>query len=128
MQRALIAGVVVLALLILGLMRWAALTEITGAVIAEGTVVVESSLKKIQHPSGGTVKEVRVRNGDRIAGRVLIRLDGGEIKTGSSCSSASFWRSVFASPPSHRRAGQSGLDRASRARQSQPRAMPRSAI
>ena len=81
MQRALIAGVVVLAVLILGLMRWAALTEITGAVIAEGTVVVESSLKKIQHPSGGTVKEVRVRNGDRIkSGEILIRLDGGEIE------------------------------------------------
>jgi HlyD family secretion protein len=81
MQRALIAGVVVLVLLIFGLMRWAALTEITGAVIAEGTVVVESSLKKIQHPTGGTVKEVRVKNGDRIkAGDVLIRLDGIEIQ------------------------------------------------
>ncbi len=81
MRHALIAGAVVLALLIFGLLRWAALTEITGAVIADGTVVVESSAKKIQHPAGGTVSDLRVRNGDRIkAGDLLLRLDGAEVR------------------------------------------------
>jgi HlyD family secretion protein len=41
---------------------------------------VESSAKKIQHAAGGTVSELRVRNGDRIkAGDLLLRLDGAEI-------------------------------------------------
>jgi HlyD family secretion protein len=81
MRHALFAGAVVLGLLIFGLLRWAALTEITGAVIADGTVVVESSAKKIQHPAGGTVSDLRVRNGDRIkAGDLLLRLDGAEVR------------------------------------------------
>lgn len=80
-RNALIAGAVVIALLMFGLLRWAALTEITGAVIADGTVVVESSAKKIQHPTGGTVSDLRVRNGDRIkAGDLLLRLDGAGIR------------------------------------------------
>lgn len=81
-ERALIAGTVVLAVLVFGLIRWAALTEITGAVIADGTVVVESSVRKVQHPVGAIVKEVRVRNGDRVKpGDVLIRLDDAEIQS-----------------------------------------------
>jgi HlyD family secretion protein len=82
MRHALIAGSTVLVLLIFGLLGWAALTEITGAVIADGSVVVESSAKKIQHPTGGTVSEIRVKNGDRVKpGDLLIRLDGIEIRS-----------------------------------------------
>ena len=41
-----------------------------------GVVVVESNVKKVQHPTGGVVGELRVREGDRVkAGDVLIRLD-----------------------------------------------------
>jgi HlyD family secretion protein len=55
---------------------WAAVTEIAGAVIATGTVVVESSVKKIQHQAGGIVGEIRVKNGDLVqAGDILLRLD-----------------------------------------------------
>jgi HlyD family secretion protein len=62
--------------LTVGLGGWACLTEIAGAVIAPGQLVVESDVKKVQHPSGGVISELRVREGSRVrAGDVLIRLD-----------------------------------------------------
>jgi HlyD family secretion protein len=54
----------------------AALIELSGAVVATGILVVESNVKKIQHPTGGIVAELLVRNGSRVeAGDLLIRLD-----------------------------------------------------
>jgi HlyD family secretion protein len=50
--------------------------QIAGAVIAQGAVAVESYPKRIQHPEGGTVREILVRNGDRVEqGQLLVRLD-----------------------------------------------------
>ena len=69
-------GAVALLLLIGGIGGWAMTTELAGAVVAPGTVVVESNLKKVQHPTGGVVGELLVRDGDRVnAGDVLVRLD-----------------------------------------------------
>jgi HlyD family secretion protein len=69
-------GIAVVALLLGGLGGWAALAEISGAVIAPGTLVVESHDKKVQHPTGGIVGELLVREGDRVkAGDLLVRLD-----------------------------------------------------
>ena len=59
-----------------GLGGWATLTELSGAVVAAGSVVVDSNVKKVQHPTGGVVNELRVRDGARVmAGDVVIRLD-----------------------------------------------------
>ena len=55
---------------------WAATSELAGAVIASGTVTVKSSVKKVQHPTGGVVKELLVRNGSAVTeGQILVRLD-----------------------------------------------------
>ena len=55
---------------------WAATSQLAGAVIAPGSVVVESNIKKIQHPSGGVVSDILVHEGDVVEeGQVLIRLD-----------------------------------------------------
>jgi HlyD family secretion protein len=55
---------------------WAATTPISGAVIASGIVVVESNIKKVQHPAGGIVSAIYVKNGDRVvAGDTLVSLD-----------------------------------------------------
>ncbi|WP_210482685.1 HlyD family type I secretion periplasmic adaptor subunit [Microvirga antarctica] len=63
-------------LLVGGLGGWAFVTELSGAVLAPGTVVVDSHVKKVQHPTGGVVGEIRARDGDRVtAGDVVIRLD-----------------------------------------------------
>ena len=59
-----------------GFLAWAALSPISGAVIASGTVKVEQGLKKIQHPTGGVISDINVKEGDAVeAGDVLIRLD-----------------------------------------------------
>jgi len=63
--------------LTVGLGGWATTTEIAGAVIASGSVVVESNVKKVQHPTGGIVGELLVHDGDHVkAGNVVVRLDG----------------------------------------------------
>jgi len=63
-------------LLIAGLGGWAAVTELSGAVVAPGAIVVDSHVKKVQHPTGGVVGEILARDGDRVrAGDVVIRLD-----------------------------------------------------
>ena len=63
-------------LLVGGVGGWATSTELAGAVIASGQLVVDSHVKKVQHPTGGVVGELRVRDGDRVkAGDVLVRLD-----------------------------------------------------
>lgn len=70
------AGLALAALLVAGVGAWAIETRISGAVVAPGTLVVSSNLKKVQHPVGGVVGELRVRDGDRVkAGDVVMRLD-----------------------------------------------------
>lgn len=55
---------------------WAAVAEITGAVIAQGEIRVDSERKTVQHLEGGIVKEILVRNGDQVTkGQPLIILD-----------------------------------------------------
>ncbi|RTL55446.1 MAG: HlyD family type I secretion periplasmic adaptor subunit [Bradyrhizobiaceae bacterium] len=72
----LIVGLVLVSLLTFGLGGWAATAQISGALIAPGSIVVESNIKKVQHPTGGVVGEVRARDGDKVkAGDVLVRLD-----------------------------------------------------
>lgn len=59
-----------------GIFAWASFTEIAGAVIAPGQLVIDSSAKKIQHQTGGIVGEIRVKEGARVqAGDILVRLD-----------------------------------------------------
>ena len=70
-------GLAVVVLLLGGMGSWAATSKLAGAVIAPGTLVVENNVKKVQHPTGGIVKELRVKEGDTIAaGDLLILLDG----------------------------------------------------
>jgi HlyD family secretion protein len=75
-RRHLAAGVALVVLLAGGVGGWAATTELAGAVIAPGNLVVETNVKKVQHPTGGVVGELRVRDGDEVkAGDVVVRLD-----------------------------------------------------
>lgn len=69
--------VLVTILLLFGVMGgFAAATKISGAVIAAGTLVVDSYVKPVQHLKGGIVSTIGVKNGDRVdAGQILIRLD-----------------------------------------------------
>lgn len=72
----LIAGVLIVLVLGFGVGGWAATVQISGALIAQGSVVVDQNVQKVQHPTGGIVGELRVRDGDRVkAGDILVRLD-----------------------------------------------------
>src|SRR5262245_8341317 len=69
-------GVATAAFLVLGVGGWAATTELAGAVISTGFLVVDSNVKKVQHPTGGVVGELRVRDGDHVKrGDIVVRLD-----------------------------------------------------
>jgi HlyD family secretion protein len=69
-------GCALMVLLIGGFGGWATTSEISGAVIAPGTIVVESYVKKVQHPMGGIVAEIPVRVGGAVQeGQIVMRLD-----------------------------------------------------
>jgi HlyD family type I secretion membrane fusion protein len=54
---------------------WIALAPIAGAVIAQGAVKVDMNRKTVQHQEGGIVKEILVRDGDRVQqGQTLLVL------------------------------------------------------
>jgi HlyD family secretion protein len=72
----LLASVVVAFVLVAGLGGWAWTSEFAGAVIAQGQLVVDSNVKKVQHPTGGVVAELNVRDGSMVgAGDIVIKLD-----------------------------------------------------
>jgi HlyD family secretion protein len=76
LRRRITAVAIVVMALGVGIFGWAAHATLSSAVIALGLVVVDSSAKMIQHPTGGVVAAINVKNGDRVsAGDVLIRLD-----------------------------------------------------
>ena len=77
----LITGLVVVLVLAGGFGGWASTVPISGALIAPGAVVVDSNVKKVQHPTGGVVGEVRVHDGDLVkAGDIVVRLDETVVK------------------------------------------------
>lgn len=76
LNRRIVFGLALVGLLFVAFGGWAASASLSSAVIAPGRVVIDSSVKKIQHPTGGIVKEIKVKNGDRVeAGDILLRLD-----------------------------------------------------
>ncbi|TVQ97007.1 MAG: HlyD family type I secretion periplasmic adaptor subunit [Desulfovibrionales bacterium] len=75
-----IAGLVIILLFFGGLGVWAATATISAAVIAQGEVKVDSNRRTVQHLEGGIVKEILVRDGDRVSrGQVLIRLEAEQV-------------------------------------------------
>jgi HlyD family secretion protein len=71
-----IVGFVALILLVGVIGGWAATSQLAGAVIAPGTLVVESNIKKVQHPTGGVVGEIFIRDGSIVKeGEIVMRLD-----------------------------------------------------
>ena len=55
---------------------WACLASIDGAVVAAGSIVVESDRKTVQHLEGGIVKDLMVTGVAHVEqGQVLLRLD-----------------------------------------------------
>ena len=75
-RRHLLATAAAALVLVAGFGTMSATTELSGAVVATGALVVESSVKKVQHPSGGVIEQILVKDGSHVeAGDLLIRLD-----------------------------------------------------
>lgn len=76
LNRNVLYGYIALGALILGFGGWAVVSSINGAVIAPGSIVVETSVKKVQHKDGGIVENIFVKGGDFVeAGALLVQLD-----------------------------------------------------
>lgn len=72
----LIAASALAVILVGGVGLWGGLMEITGAVVAPGTVVVETSTKQVKHQEGGIVRNIMVTDGDSVEmGETLMSLD-----------------------------------------------------
>lgn len=72
----LVFALMLVAFLVAGIGGWAATAQLSGAVIASGSVVVDSNSRKVQHPSGGVIGEIHVKNGDKVeAGQIVVQLD-----------------------------------------------------
>jgi protease secretion system membrane fusion protein len=55
---------------------WAVIAPLDQGVVIQGTVVVQGSRKAVQHPSGGVVSEILVREGDEvIEGDVVLKIN-----------------------------------------------------
>lgn len=79
-------GALSLVLFLGGFGWWAAMAPLAEAAIAPGTIKVEGSRRTVQHFEGGIVREILVRDGDRVtAGQVLLRLD--DTQSGASTQS-----------------------------------------
>ncbi|SEN32481.1 Biotin-lipoyl like [Loktanella fryxellensis] len=76
----LLTGIVTIVVLVGGFGVWAVFATISGAVITQGQIEVDRNRQVIQHPDGGVVEEILVRENQLVAaGDLLIRLDSSAI-------------------------------------------------
>jgi HlyD family type I secretion membrane fusion protein len=82
-------GAILVVALLGGVGAWAFTANLTGAVIAMGTVKVDQNLKQVQHRDGGIVERIAVREGDNVeAGQILFLLDDAQSRAELSILSA----------------------------------------
>ncbi|WP_245223290.1 MULTISPECIES: HlyD family type I secretion periplasmic adaptor subunit [unclassified Ruegeria] len=71
-----LVGFLALFLLVGGLGYWAVKTRLAGAIVSSGVIEVQSNRQVVEHPDGGVVGEIFVRDGDVVSsGDMLLRLD-----------------------------------------------------
>ena len=76
-RRPVTIGLITVALLVFGFGGWSLTTEIDGAIVANGQLEVEKNKQIVNHPDGGVVAEIAVKEAQAVkAGDLLIRLDG----------------------------------------------------
>ena len=65
-KRHLSLGLATLVVLVFGVGVWSAFASISGAIVASAKLKVESERQVVQHPEGGVVAEILVKEGDRV--------------------------------------------------------------
>jgi HlyD family secretion protein len=77
MRKPLMLGWITTGVLVIGFGGWSMLSSIAGAVVTSGQVEVDQQRQVVQHPDGGIVAMINVKDGQVVAaGDVLLQLDG----------------------------------------------------
>lgn len=80
--RPMITGIIAIVVLVGGFGTWAMESEIKGAIIAFGRIEVDQNRQVVQHPDGGVVAEILVKEGDTVTeGQVMVRLDAEQLQS-----------------------------------------------
>jgi HlyD family secretion protein len=94
-RRVIIASLITIGVGFGGFFAWAFTASLDSAVPANGSIVVESKRKTISILDGGTLKELLVKEGDRVtAGQVLLRLDDTQALAQIEQLSAVYWSAI----------------------------------
>jgi HlyD family type I secretion membrane fusion protein len=76
LRRPMVMGATVVGVFVVGLTAFASVAPLNAAVLAPGQVRVEANRKTLRHLTGGTVRQILVREGQQVrAGQPLIRMD-----------------------------------------------------
>ncbi len=91
----LLFGAIILLISVGGFGVWAATAKLDSAVIAAGKVAVESNRKEIQHLQGGIVKEIAVRDAQRVnEGDLLVVLDHTQAKANTDLTRVQYFQAL----------------------------------
>jgi HlyD family type I secretion membrane fusion protein len=66
LKRLAAAGLLVIGVGVVGMGAWVAFAPLSGAIVAPGFVKVDLNRKVVQHLEGGIVREIKVRDGERV--------------------------------------------------------------
>jgi HlyD family secretion protein len=76
-------GILAIAVFFGSFVAWSLIAPLSEAAVAPGVIKVEGQRRTIQHLEGGIIREILVRDGDRVTrGQALMRLD--DIQSGST--------------------------------------------
>lgn len=81
-RRPMVIGLLGLLVLVGGFGSWSVFSSIAGAIVTPGMLEVEKNRQVVQHPDGGVVDQIAVKDGDSVAeGDLLIQLDGAVLQS-----------------------------------------------
>lgn len=87
-----LAGLLTIAILLGGFGVWSVTANISGAIVAPGEIEVEQNRQVVQHPDGGVVSALFVKEGDQVkAGDILIQLDPVQLQSVRAISQGSLF-------------------------------------
>ncbi|MEL6689793.1 MAG: biotin/lipoyl-binding protein, partial [Pseudomonadota bacterium] len=94
-RKPMIVGLLALVILLGGFGTWAAMANISGAIIAGGRIEVDRNRQIVQHPDGGVVVEINVDEGSVVStGDVLIRLDDTLLRSELAITEGQLWEAM----------------------------------
>jgi HlyD family secretion protein len=82
MAKPLWIGWITSAVLVVGFGGWSVLSSIAGAVVTSGQIEVDQQRQVVQHPDGGIIEAIAVKDGQVVAaGDLLLQLDGNMLRS-----------------------------------------------